>query len=437
MVRVMLLVLVAACGTHDSLAIEIVANNADVKTVELFVVETDCTNCTGIAPPSSVDLTLGTVHLLDSDKRYTATVANNMATFELQPDAMYKTVPKLAAIGFDANDIPKAYAIDDAGFDVAADLGTKRQYTLISTTIDQAQGTTSATRAADHFIVWRAPGATADLPNPAKQASCFAFEGKNGTNEFFVNPTDPDCDGFTTTECDPDWYDHTIDPTANTDYCLTTADPQQACVIGSRPGCVDGTPTTCTADTARENCLPDAACNCPTPIADGCGVSIIAAKGAYLDCKLPVLTTGTMRYVCENNSTQMNLTPTYPLGCSAAFADLSSLLPLSSSGQFTFSYPTSTGEIDANTSGPGCQLELTPKDFVFTAGFPTTPLILKTLFVLRASTLTAGVLLPVTLTYLPVGDTDCSNATTSHLSCSFVNSSDSVWACAPGTAPLD
>jgi hypothetical protein len=100
-----LIAIVAACSSKQ-LLIE-VDTGSDVDTVELMIVDGDCTagsaDCAGIGPPGVMSKPNGNVYYLDGDDRLAAKPVNGHARFALEPG---KTdfMPRLLAVGFDTND---------------------------------------------------------------------------------------------------------------------------------------------------------------------------------------------------------------------------------------------------------------------------------------------------------------------------------------------
>ncbi|CAN5308634.1 hypothetical protein BH11MYX1_BH11MYX1_08820 [soil metagenome] len=250
-------ILVAACGNEKALAIQVSTTDSSITTIELFVGDTSCDSCVGVAPPSSVAKPKGPVVYTGEGQRFEAAVGREgVAGFRLEPSPTTATVAKLAAIGFTADGTPRGFVLDDAGFAVGPLEGTVRRYTLTDRPILQAQGLTPAVAPengsddpTDQIIVWRAPNADAATP------SCLAIEHRDGTNEFLVPPGDPDCDGISANECDPDWYMYSANTTTP---CLTQPAPASACVVGSKAGCSDGAASKCEAE--HSYCFPARAC---------------------------------------------------------------------------------------------------------------------------------------------------------------------------------
>ncbi len=263
-------ILLAACGSDTSVAIEVSTSDSSITSVELFVADTQCTTCAGIAPPgvtSTEPRPLGRVDYTITNDRFTSSVSKGIAGFRLEPSATATTITKLAAVGYTANGAAVAFVLDDASFSLDAAKGTIRRYELTTRPIDSVQPPSAMPGLApqppkkggddvpsNHIVVWRAP--TADATTP----SCLAIEHADGTNQFIVPSGDPDCDGFIANECDPDWYDYASAPTIQPPTkCLTDDPPQSACVVGTDDGrCIDGSTTSCTSE--GRFCLPEKAC---------------------------------------------------------------------------------------------------------------------------------------------------------------------------------
>lgn len=413
-------ILVAACGNEKSLAIQIVTTDSSITTIELFVGDTSCDTCAGVAPPSSVDKPTGPVEYTGQGARFEAAVGpGGVAGFRLEPSVNSATVAKLAAVGFTANGTPRGFVLDDAGFSVDALQGTVRRYTLAEQTILRAQGPRHGADPTDQIIVWRAPNAVATTP------SCLAIEHRDGTNEFLVPPGDPDCDGFIANECDPDWYDYASNTATP---CLTQPTPASACVVGSEAGCTDGTANTC-APGARY-CLPERACASPKcGLFDGPGClaelvpdpADLTSPVAALRCTVQLATN--RHETCQAITTVVLSAAS---SCNPGFASLSSATVMSSS-QLDFSSPSVLGSLQlgpVTTSSP-CTFALTPAFEILVEP----PLATVGDGVLSLATSNGSTLLvPVIVNFQSVAA--CSPPIDA-MQCTFVNTSaDTIYTCA-------
>ena len=439
--RRLLIVAVAACGNDGTVSIQIETHDPAITRVELFVAASDCGDCDGIAPPSSLDHTKGKVHLIDSDVRFVAPVKDHIAGFRLQPDPVTSSVvPRLAAVGFDANDNPLGYVVDDAGFDVEKLIGQERRYELTSRTIVESQGALpgvapTAPDPAMLVVAWRAPK-TGENADPATRASCLAIEtGNDSTTEFFVPPDDPDCDGIVADECDAHFYDF-ADPSATPTACLTRE--QGICQIGAAPACVDGGNHQCVS--GGQFCVPDAACAvCSPPFDDQVCLTKLSdsnVMASRLHCRVPFYVdmisgnTTTCNAVTTPNA--LDLTRAVPGGgCKTNFATLAGG---ASNTKIAIDVPGSgSGEIQIAGGAP-CAPELAPAfDFGVALGPPTnTTVVGAGVFVVTATS--AGsrkVLLPVAATFVKIGGLQLCDALNTQvlMTCTVEQPSDSVWGC--------
>src|SRR3569623_1902393 len=181
--RWLLVACLAACS-HDSMAIEVVRSDASITRVELVIVESHCDTCAGAAPPGAQATPTGDDYYQFAGDRFIAPVSAGVAGFTLLPGAS-DHIPKLGAIGFDAQGTAEGIALLDQDIHITAHLGEVIQLEL--------SGKPAQT------IVWRAPNA------PDTAESCIAILSDH--DAFVVPRDDQDCDGVTgADECDPFWY---------------------------------------------------------------------------------------------------------------------------------------------------------------------------------------------------------------------------------------
>lgn len=412
--------LIAACGNEKSLAIQVVTTDPSITTIELFVGDTSCATCAGVAPPSSVAKPHGPVEYTGQGARFEATVGpGGVAGFRLEPSATTGTVAKLAAVGFTANGTPRGFVLDDAGFSVDALQGTVRRYTLAAQTILRAQGPQHGVDLTDQIIVWRAPNAEATTP------SCLAIEHRDGTNEFLVPPGDPDCDGFIANECDPDWYDYAASTATR---CLTQPTPASACVVGSDPGCTDGIPNTCTP--GGKYCLPERACaSQKCGLFDGAGcLAELLPDPADLTSPVAALRCTVQRLSSSQETCQAitKVALSAASSCTPGFVSLSSATVMTSS-QLDFSSASVVGSLQLNAfpSESPCAFALTPAFKVLVA--PPLPTVGDGVLALATSN-GSTLLVPVIVNFKLVAA--CS-APSDAMQCIFVNTSaDTIYTCA-------
>ena len=82
-------ILLAACGSDTSVAIQVSTSDNSITSVELFVADTQCVACLGIAPPGVT--ALGRVDYTITNDRFTTSVSNGIAGFRLESSATGST----------------------------------------------------------------------------------------------------------------------------------------------------------------------------------------------------------------------------------------------------------------------------------------------------------------------------------------------------------
>jgi hypothetical protein len=423
----LLIIALAACSTADSVDIQIHSTDRSVVSVELFVAGAPCTNCDGVAPPSATAKPAGPVnYLIGTDRFYAAIDSDGIAGFRLKPDAMDSTVPKLAAIGFDANGTPVGFVVDDTPFDLLPILGTKRRYELTLQPILQAAPHQATT---EQVVTWRTE--SSDMNHPAQ--SCLAFLNHDGGNEFFVPEADPDCDGFVApNECDPTWYKYMQPASTNPPECLAD-DMDGACQVGRSGTCIDGaTAPTCTS--LDKFCVPQVACTtCMPPYNQACLTSIATdvANGTRLRCTIPVFRDALNKpTTCLAGSDLINLDQYYASPCTVGFVQVGD-----SSGNIATSLDISTtngdvvGTLDRTGYSQTCS-------FGFSTTITVTNLPANAAVQKGALAITTGgaetLLMPVVVAYVPGGPiTDCASAVVKPV-CEILpdTTSDTLWSCA-------
>jgi hypothetical protein len=407
----LLIIAVAACSTADSVAIEIETHDPAIVRVELFVAGEPCGNCdSGIAPPGT-DPSMpnskpnGDVSFVVGTDRFDARVdSDGIAGFLLKPDAQDTMVPKLAAIGFDANGAPLGFVVDDTSFDLVPLLGTKRRYQLESRTVQQAMGTGN-----DQIITWRTDGTDTAHPPP----SCLAIVRHDGETEFFSPKADPDCDGFVApNECDSTWYKFKQPADADPTACVAD-DAAMLCQVGKSGTCVDGaTAPTCTS--IDRFCVPQAACAMCMPPYDQACLSSIATdmvNGTRLLCTIPVYNTAVNNpTTCLNGSPLISLDQYYPQPCTVGFVQVGD-----TSGNISTSLDIGTtngdivGTLDRTGYTQTCSFGFSTS--ITVTHLPALPAVQK-----GALAITVGgaetLLMPVVVAYVSGGTiTDCAVAT--------------------------
>lgn len=426
----LLIIAVAACSAADSVAIEIETHDPAIVRVELFIAAGPCTTCDGVAPPGTDPTVanakpLGDVsYVVGTDRFDTRVDSDGIAGFLIKPGAQTSTVPKLAAIGFDANGAPLGFVVDDTSFDLEPLLGTKRRYQLESRTVQQAMGTGN-----DQIITWRTDGLDPAHPAP----SCVAIVRHDGHTEFFVPEADPDCDGFVApNECDPTWYKYKQPAGSAPPECLVT--DLGACQIGKSGTCVDGdSAPACTS--LDKFCVPQVACNaCMPPYSETCLTSIATdATATHLHCQIPIFT-GPMTNptTCITASDLISLDQLYATPCTVGFVQ-------ADNGNITDSIDITTtngdiaGTLVRTGFAPACSFGFSTMITVSHIPTSTTATIAKGALAVTqngAETL----LMPVVVTYVDGGPiTDCLSAPTKPM-CEIlptpVSTGDTLWSCA-------
>jgi hypothetical protein len=418
-------ILLVACGSEKALAIQVSTGDSSITRIELFVGDTTCDACEGVAPPSSVTRPLGPVAYTGEGERFVAAVGpDGIAGFRIEPTAMTTTIAKLAAVGFTADNTPKGFALDESGFSVAALAGTVRRYALSDRAIGQAQGLTPAVAPhdgtddpTDQIVVWRAPNADATTP------SCLAIEHRDGTNEFLVPPRDPDCDGIVEHECDPNWYLR-ADPTPKA--CLTQV-PGPACMVGTRTACLDGTDPSCVSGDMF--CVPDRACAlaaCEPLDGPGCLAALIPAPADPASSVATLRCTGS--YQTGHPDVCAGPAPILLTGvgaCTAQFATIGpGAVPTTNAQMLVIDEPTFRGTLTVGVAiGNQCGLSFVPALSVKT--MPAAATVVHRVFELSTSTRT--LIVPIVIDLQPLA-TPCS--TSSAMKCTLTNQmTDSIYSC--------
>ena len=421
-----LIIALAACSTADSVDIQIHTADPSVVNVELFVAGTPCTSCDGVAPPSATSKPSGEVSfLVGPDRFYAATDSAGVAGFRLKPDQTNSTVPKLAAIGFDANHTPVGFVLDDKPFDLLPILGTKRRYELALQPVLQA---TPHNTTSEQVVTWRTESTSTEHPAP----SCLAFLNHDGGNEFFVPEADPDCDGFVASnECDPTWYKYMQPQSGSPAACLAD-DMDGVCQVGRSGTCVDGaTAPTCTS--IDKFCVPQVACtNCMPPYDQACLNSIAtdAANGTRLRCTIPVFRdTLNAPTTCLATSELISLDSYYASPCTVGFVQVGD-----TSGNLSTSLDISTtngdivGTLDKTGYAQTCSFGFSTT--IAVTHVPTLATIAKGALAITTGG-TETLLMPVVINYVPGGSiTDCTAAPLKPV-CEILpdTTSDTIWSC--------
>jgi hypothetical protein len=428
----LLIIAVAACSTADSVAIEIETHDPAIVRVELFVAGAPCANCDGIAPPGTDPMTanskpLGDVSFVVGKDRFDVAVGGDgIAGFLLVPDGQHTMVPRLAAIGFDANGTPRGFVVDDTSFDLVALLNTKRRYQLESRTVEQALQAGD-----DQIVTWRTEGTDPAHPPP----SCLAIVRHGGETEFFSPEADPDCDGFLANdECDPTWYKYK-QPTGSGPQECVAADDLGKCQIGRSGTCVDGdTAPTCMS--INKFCVPQAACTrCMPPYSEACLTGLANDPTVtHLHCQIPIFTDATNLTTCLNASDSIDLDQFYGTPCTVGFVQDDNSGNITTSIDITTTNGDIVGTLDRSGFSPDCSFGFSTTITVTNIPTTTSATIAK-----GALAITQGgaetLLMPIVVTYVNGGPiTDCTEAAMTKPICEIVPmpdlAGDTMWQCA-------
>jgi hypothetical protein len=354
--RWLLVACLAACS-HDSMAIEVVTSDPAIARVELVLVQGRCDGCDGLAPPSSLKKADGDVYYQLTGDRFTAPVVDGVAGFTLEP-GKDDDLPKLGAIGFAAQGVPKAIALVDQDIHIKDHLGEVFQIALTTREIQPAVGALPGftVDANDTVVVWRAPHA-ADTA-----ASCIAVLGS--TNTFVVPSDDPDCDGITgAAECDAFWYQYAKpSDTMNPQYCLEQPSSDKPCQVGTEVGCVDGqSQAGCAPDAI---CVPQRACvDCTDPSDPMCADHVGTDTGGgipRIHCQVPLVGTQGNYTSCTVGTQAINLSSQFTAGGMCNPGLLAANVPLPVTPAQTIAVNTSQGPVAFQITNPilACQFTL-------------------------------------------------------------------------------
>lgn len=424
--RWLLVACLAACS-HDSLAIEVVTSDPDVARVELVLVERHCDACNGDAPPSSVMKGDGDVYYQYAGDRFTAPVSGGVAGFTLEPGSS-DDIPKLAAIGFDAQNVAKAIALLDQDIQISQHLGEVIQLDLVTRDIAPVVGPLPGAftiGADDEVVVWRAPNA------PDTAQSCIAVISSTGKDTFVVPADDQDCDGITgAAECDPFWYLY-AKPASTTQYCLAQESADKPCMVGTETGCVDGQSQA--GCHPLDACVPQRACtDCSDPTDPECPdhVGTESAPGvARVHCTIPLVGGPGNYMACPTGIAPVNVDMPYASAttatCDPGFIKTPVMFPVNP--QPSLAFDTGQGAVTlmiANSMMP-CEFQIVPTANVSSIPSRSVP----GLVVLHGPT--RELLLPLVVEFTNATQTVCSGAATA-ASCTVDPASfaDPMWSCA-------
>ncbi|HET9992032.1 MAG TPA: hypothetical protein VFQ65_26060, partial [Kofleriaceae bacterium] len=327
-------------------------------------------------------------------------------------------IPRLAALGFDAQGVPKAIGVLDQDIHIKQHLGEIIRLDLTTRDIQAAVRAGSN----DTVVVWRAPNA------PDTAASCIAVLG--ATNTFVVPPDDPDCDGITgAAECDPFWYKYSKPTnTGMPQYCLEQEDGGTPCMIGTELGCVDGMSQ---AGCHPNNiCVPQRACtDCTDPSDPMCAnhVGTDSSSGIpRIHCMIPLVGTSGNYTSCTTGTAPINLDAQFTGGGTCMPGLIAASTPLPLMPMQTLAVDTGQGPATFLVSGllPSCQFTLIVMASVSSPPSRSVP----GLVVLHGPT--RAIVIPLVVDYVTAG-TVCTGTSTAPVCTIDGNAfSDPMWTCA-------
>jgi hypothetical protein len=410
------------------MAIEVVKSDPSIAGVELVLVQVRCDTCTGDAPPSSLVKATGAVFYQVAGDRFTAPVAGGVAGFTLEPGAN-DDIPKLGAIGFDAQGVPKAIALLDQDIQIKQHLGEVIQVELVTRDIQPAVGALPAFTVDpnDTVVVWRAPNA------PDTASSCIAVLGPSNattaTNTFVVPADDSDCDGITgAAECDPLWYEYAKPTdTAHPQYCLAQDSSTKPCQIGTETGCVDGASQA--GCSPSRYCVPEQACvDCTDPTDPQCPIKVgneSVAGVPRIHCTIPLVGAQNNYTSCPTGIAAVNIDPQFTGGaCTPLLIKAPLAFPIAALQ--TIAIDTGQGPVSLMIQGSiaPCEFQIVPVATVSNIPSHSVPAIVE----LHGQA--HDILVPLVVDFTNANQTVCSGAQTA-VSCTVSDSfDDPMWTCA-------
>jgi len=406
--RWLLVACLAACS-HDSMVIEVVSSDASITRVELVLVESHCDTCDGDAPPGAQAKPTGDVYYQFAGDRFIAPVSAGVAGFTLLPGAS-DHIPKLGAIGFDAQGTAKGIALLDQDIHIKDHLGEVIQLEL--------SGMTAQT------IVWRAPNA------PDTAESCIAILSDH--DAFVVPRDDQDCDGVTgADECDPFWYLYAKPADTTPQYCLEQQSATTSCMVGIEMGCVDG--QTQAGCHPSSYCVPQRACaDCSDPTDPGC-VDHVGTDSTpavpRIHCTIPLVGAQGNYTACLTGIAPVNVDMPYatatPAVCNPGFIKAPVMFPIAP--QQSVAFDTGQGGVTLTIANPNmpCEFQIVPMANVSNIPSRSVPAVV----VLHGPTRT--MLLPLVVDFTNANQTVCSGTLTA-ASCTVdvASFADPMWTCA-------
>jgi hypothetical protein len=341
------------CFSDRGVAIQVDVTGTTASLVELYLGQTDCVasdkpasiDCSGIGPPSS-GLLEGTVRFRDAAARYTATVANQRATFRLEAEVP-TSLPIVIAVGFDRDQNPVGTATLTA-LDIPVHSARVVTTALVPAgKIASTAGIDTRKLNEDRVAVWAQSHA---------ESACVAVEhwrnAAKPTRDFIVPIGDPDCDEVAAPECAPAVY-HGARLTGGSDgeYSCTVATPT-ACAL-SGPGCSDdGGSQACLPPSANPACVPMALCECDH-LDRACIESHFGSTMPYLHCEVPMTLQGE---ACPSprDATQIDLGNKFPSSSCGREPLITGLL----SGAFGNSFAFGGAVLEVGSANAPCNFEL-------------------------------------------------------------------------------
>lgn len=270
---------VAACG-GSGVDVQIIApDGMQLDRVELWVAYDPCYDCpNGIAWQSDGERASGDIYYLRDEALVTAAPQGDRWVLHLEAVAGNRDPGWIAVAGFHGDQVAAIEVLRDVHIP-STTVAIWQVYLHAAEPASTDVTTAPSDAARDHrALVWARP----PTPALAEPTGCLAYQAWNGDawdTEYFVPPSDPDCDGIPPeTECSEYWYQYKPLGRCVTDAGATLPG---ACVVGRSP-CADGITSdrTCGEDPpALPTCLPDEVCStCGDEVpADACVSDAIGA----------------------------------------------------------------------------------------------------------------------------------------------------------------
>jgi hypothetical protein len=257
-------VVMTGCAQSPGLQLEVAAQDASIKTIEL-IVGAHCDNCPSMMAAPNVALRETSIFSSPHPDAWFADFDGSFAGFFLDVDGGDdQRIPVLGIVGYDGAKQAVAYTkMQDVLVPANGELYTR----VTLKPIDPIDNTTPTTDA-ERVVVWRHP--------EQREPSCMMIEHWSSgvvTTGAIVPPTDPDCDHVLVSECSP-YIPNAIDvgSSFSSANCMLVVPTPAApvCMMGG-PVCTDGEPQTSLScgRIDEDYCVPTTLCDC-APREFGC-----------------------------------------------------------------------------------------------------------------------------------------------------------------------